>query len=191
MVTSFNVRRPQRLTQYVTQRWTLRRSWRSAGFLALVSVAAPLLSACGGTTVESSDTGASPVSITQESSVKAVDPVEAQRRPADDPAHEVSSLPERKPQLSVADEQMLENLTDEGIDVAGYEVQLVGLSSRVCQEDSQSEGDNGSDSGSSSSTGVDEIVGAVAGQLVEQGKTKKSVEDTAAILSDVVEKAYC
>ncbi len=163
----------------IPSRSTGKGRMRQALVFTCAWVALPLLSACGGTTVDSSNALASQTSTVQEKTTdRAVNSAETKRRAVDDPAHEISSLPERKPQLSAVDEQMLENLKEEGIDVSGYEVQLAGLGSRVCQDKTASDG-------------VDAIVTAVAGQLVEQGKSEKSTADTALILSDVARQAYC
>ena len=68
-------------------------------------------------------------------------------------------------------------IADEGIDVEGVESQLIGTAAIVCNDDDSEFGRA--------------PVPAVAGQLVSQGRTDKSVEDVTAIIEAAAKNAYC
>ena len=75
------------------------------------------------------------------------------------------------------DVEYLGALTDQDIDVAGVEDQLIGTATTICNPEG---------------TGIDQAtVPAVAGQLVEQGRTDRSAEELTQLIVDNARQAYC
>lgn len=163
------------------------------GLLAAVLGGALTLGACGEATVEDDPATATSVaplerapreSASESASTEASESAEAttarpsaEPQPQDQGAREVEEIPEQEVPRSEEDVTFLGDLTDEGIDVAGVEDQLIGTASTVC---------GGDGNGLTSAT-----LPAVAGQLVEQGRTDKSVDEVAAIVEAAAKNAYC
>lgn len=98
-------------------------------------------------------------------------------QPQDQGAREIDEIPAPEMPRSPEDVRYLGALTDEEIDIEGVEEQLIGTAATVCE---------GGDSDFARST-----LPAVAGQLIEQGRTDKSVDDVAALIEDAARNAYC
>lgn len=154
------------------------------GLLAAVLVGALSLTACGGSTVDS-DT-ATPTTVTplergpkgdaDETSTSTSRPRPATPQPEDQGAREIDEIPSETPR-SAADVTFLGDLTDAGVDVAGVEDQLIGTAATVC-----------------SGTGAELMkatVPAVAGQLIEQGRTDKSLDEVTGLIESAAKNAYC
>lgn len=181
----------------------MKRPARYTGFVATM-VAALALAACGGdATVENDDVSSvAPLTQTddpaeesagetdtdgeetttedsdQTSEPNAPAPPPAQPQPEDGAAEEIEEIPEQAPQRSDEEEALLGELGDGGINVDGVEDQLIGAANTVC--DSQGSGED---------TNV--IVPAVAGQLIEQGKTELSNEEATELIDSAARSAYC
>jgi hypothetical protein len=162
------------------------------GLLTAALTGALTLTACGGATVENDPTTATSVAPLEraprtdasETTSEAGEttgrptagrPVEPQ--PQDQGAREVDEVPEQQTPRSAEDVTFLGDLTDEGIDIEGVEDQLIGTASTVC---------GGGDDDLTTAT-----LPAVAGQLVEQGRTDLPVEEVAALVEAAATNAYC
>lgn len=177
----------------------MKGSLKHTGMVATV-LAALTLSACGGgATVENDDVSSvapttrssespeaseseteseSTSSSTTESSRQAPGgAAPAEPQPEDGAAKEIDEIPEQTPQRSPEEEALLEEIGEGGIDVAGVEEQLIGAANTVC------------DAAAQDSESV--ILPAVAGQLIEQGKTDLSHEEATSLIDSVARSAYC
>lgn len=172
-------------------------SRKKTSIVALVGVVATAVTACGGATVEnspsetsiapltrsvapSSDASASPSEDAESSTAAASEPGAERPEaplPQDQPAQEVSEIPDNSLQLSGADREYLDALKAEGVDVEGVEDQLIGTASVVC--------------GSEGAPLDGATIGAVAGQLIEQGRTTKAFEELVTSIDSSARKAYC
>lgn len=174
-----------------------------SGLLAAALVGALTLSACGGATVENDTATATSVapleraprsSTATETSSAASEsasasasasaepsepgrPPRPQPQPQDQGAREIDEVPAGEIPRSSEDVHYLGELSDEKIDIDGVEDQLIGTAATVCR---------GGDEALVTST-----LPAVAGQLIEQGRTDKSVEDVTAIIESAAKNAYC
>ncbi|WP_165165061.1 hypothetical protein [Corynebacterium qintianiae] len=156
--------------------------------LAALSVAAGLaLSACGSSTVDSSEVTSTEASTsttaeTETTTASAETPATttSSRKPtpapagsaADQPAQEVESVPSQASAYSPEEDAYLEALRNEGINVHGVEDQLTGTGFSVCQ-------------GSSITRD------AVAGQLIEQRRTELDVNAVAKLIDDTAHEHLC
>lgn len=165
-----------------------------AVFVVAVSMVA---TACGGATVENSPTETSIAPLTRSvapsadlsESASATTEVEESSAtepgadrpeaplPQDQPAQEVSEIPDSSLQLSGVDREYLDSLKADGVDVEGVEDQLIGTASVVC--------------GSEGAPLDQATIGAVAGQLIEQGRTTKEYEELVSLIDSSARKAYC
>lgn len=93
--------------------------------------------------------------------------------PRDQAAQEVSALPTAQPR-SAKEKQFLDQLSKQGIKVDGVEDQMISVAGGVCISDKNNP-----------------IVGAVAGQLVEQKRSSKKPEEVADVLVKTSKEAYC
>ncbi|MDO5511256.1 hypothetical protein [Corynebacterium sp.] len=164
---------------------------RRFGLIAVALVGALSLTACGDATVEddaSSPTSVAPLerapkkstteSTTPEEEPETVDrPRPAEPQPQDQAAREVDEVPEAAFPRTPEDVRYLGAISDAEIDVDGVEDQLIGTASTVC---------DGGDSDLNRST-----LPAVAGQLIEQGRTDKPVEDVVEIIETAATDSYC
>lgn len=119
---------------------------------------------------EDSTSAATSSSKAAESSTKATTSA-SEPAPEDRGAREVEEAP--TPQVSNSDAGYLDAVASGGIDVAGVENQLVSAAHTACNPD-------------------DEVtVLAVAGQLIEQGRTDKDVEEVVTLINERAQAAYC
>ncbi len=168
------------------------------GLLLATVLSAFALTACGSATVENdpgTDTSVAPLErAPQSTSENNEDDREeeggdrdsqsaAQPQPQDQRAQEVSEVPSPEPERSEEDTDFLDGVAEGGIDIEGVEDQLIGAASTVCRPADQGEGEGAA---------VAEVtVGAVAGQLQEQGRTELDQEDAAALIENEARAAYC
>ena len=170
-----------------------------AGAVALM--ASLSLAACGSATVDSDsevspdatveplergDSSEEDADSTEESSSEATSATSTSKRaeedaeaststsepaPEDRGAQEVEQAP--TPQVSDSNAGYLDAVAGGGVDIAGVENQLVSAGNTACNPD-------------------DEVtVPAVAGQLIEQGRTDKSVEEVITLINEQAQAAYC
>ncbi|RSZ64714.1 hypothetical protein EAH68_03700 [Corynebacterium hylobatis] len=150
------------------------------------------LTACGGATVENDPTTATsvapleraPKNDVSEESPETGEPGRrpptgrpAEPQPQDQGAQEIDEVPEQQTPRSPEDVTFLGDLTDEGIDVEGVEDQLIGTASTVC--------------GGGGNVLTEATPPAVAGQLVEQGRTDLPVGEVTALIESTAKNAYC
>ncbi len=152
---------------------------------AAMAVPALVLSACGGSTVdtaeiESEQSSASAAPGSAEASPSAA-PSATRGTPApgsqspqvrDPGATRADEAPDNRMPLTPEDESFLDALEGAGIAVDGTEDQLIGAGHAHCGVDSA-------------------LVDAVAGQLVAQGRTDRSPQDAAKAIADAADAAYC
>ena len=154
----------------------------SAGAAVLLAAGA-LLSGCGSATVEegeatdtsvaplersSAASGESSASKASESSASASGSASAERTPGEEPedrgAREISEIPAPAPEQG-PDQDFLAAVAEKGVNVDGVEDQVVGAAQASCQGDSVT-------------------VPAVAGQLIEQGRTELSHEELVRLITE-------
>ena len=149
-----------------------------AGCLATIaSVAA--LAGCGGTTVDSHDVTetatATSTSETTEtaSSLTAVErSSSASSGAADQPAREVTEVPQQASAFTPAEEAYLAGLRENGVNIDGVEDQLTATGATVCEDDLITRD-------------------AVAGQLVEQRRTDMDAAGVATLIDDTARANLC
>ncbi|MFH0411472.1 hypothetical protein ACG98H_05865 [Corynebacterium sp. L4756] len=95
----------------------------------------------------------------------------AEPQPEDRGAQEVEQAP--TPQARDADAAFLDDIAASGVDTNGAESQLIGAGNTACNPDDSV------------------TIPAVAGQLIEQGRTDQSAEEVAALISEKAQAAYC
>ncbi|RNE49991.1 DUF732 domain-containing protein [Corynebacterium alimapuense] len=167
------------------------RTWAKTGLIAATCVSALALTACGEATVEDDSTTAPTVAplergpssseaTTAAESSEAQSPIAqdpATPQPQDQGAREVDEVPELDASRSAEDQVFLGELSDNGVDIVGVEDQMIGTAITICSPEG---------------TGIDlATVPAVAGQLIEQGRTDLSAEEVATLIEDAARKAYC
>ena len=140
------------------------------------------LAACGGTTVESDDVTATqetqaPPTASASGTAKSTTsgsaaPASKHSGPADQPAREVTSIPEQAPTFSPKEQEFLDQLQQSGVNVRGVEDQLTATGATVCNGDSVTRD-------------------AVAGQLVEQRRTDLDANAVAALISETAQSKLC
>lgn len=139
------------------------------------------LAACGGTTVESDDVTATQAPPTATSSAsgtakattsEGAKPASKHSGPADQPAREVTSIPEQAPTFSPKEQAFLDQLQQSGVNVKGVEDQLTATGATVCNGDSVTRD-------------------AVAGQLVEQRRTDLDANAVAALIGETAQSKLC
>lgn len=168
---------------------------------ALVAAAAATtlgLSACGGSTVTSddvaSDTSVAPLereakdkdTEDKDADAESDDRAESETRaprpdgsaapaPRDQGAQEIEEIPDSQPGASEQDEHYVGALNDAGIDTAGYESLLVSTAWTVCSDDAVASA----------------TPGAVAGQLVAQGRTDLDEDAVVREIETNAREVYC
>ena len=161
---------------------------RKVAFCFATAAAAVAVAACGGATVDSDDVTDTPTvaseaeteseTETTETASSSVAPsssavVPSQGRRADDqPAREVTDVPEQASAFSPQEEAYLATLRESGVNVDGIEDQLTATGATVCADDLITRD-------------------AVAGQLVEQRRTDMDAAGVAALISDTARANLC
>jgi hypothetical protein len=122
-------------------------------------------------TEESSESSAPSTSKRAERDDAEASTSKSEPAPEDRGAQEVDQAP--TPQVADSDAGYLDAVAGGGVDIAGVENQLVSAGNTACNPD-------------------DEVtVPAVAGQLIEQGRTDKSIEEVIALINEQAQAAYC
>ncbi|MCG7273412.1 DUF732 domain-containing protein [Corynebacterium afermentans] len=167
---------------------------RKVAFCFATAAAAVAVAACGGATVDSDDvtdtptvaseaeteseTETSETAETTETSETSEAPsssavVSSQSKRVDDqPAREVTDVPQQASAFSPQEEAYLATLRESGVNVDGIEDQLTATGATVC---------------------ADNLItrDAVAGQLVEQRRTDMDAAGVAALISDTARANLC
>lgn len=151
----------------------------AAAGAAVLLAAGTLLSACGSATVDEGDatetsvaplerssaaSGESSASKASESSASAPAERTSGEEPEDRGAREISEIPTPAPAQG-PDQDFLAAVAEKGVNIDGVEDQLVGAAQASCQGDAVT-------------------VPAVAGQLIEQGRTELSHEDVVQLITE-------
>lgn len=172
---------------------------------AALGASAALLVGCGGSTVTSDEVASESTEVPRESAPDAPgtegsaeapagpgdsSPVDApdQEAPAlaapepapspapqDQGAREISEIPESAPERSAEDEEYLDSFRVAEVDLGGLEDTLLGTASTVC-----SSGQSG-----------EVMATAVAGQLIEQGRTDLNIDELSGLIVDNARATYC
>lgn len=94
--------------------------------------------------------------------------------PKDQAAQEVTALPSGGPKRTDAETKYLGKLKEQGIKVEGIEDQMIGAANQVCMQEKGNY-----------------LLGAIAGQVVEQQRSQKKPEEVADIISKSAKDGYC
>ncbi|MEX3558705.1 hypothetical protein [Corynebacterium sp. LK2522] len=161
--------------------------------IAGLAVAASLgLAACGSATVDNDNEAAGPTSVaplergseTESASASESESAESSSKPSaaapagdraaeDRGAEEISEIPSPEADASAGDADFLRAVGERDIDAAGVETQLVSAAQRVCVEEEPI------------------TLNAIAGQLIEQGRTELDYEELTRFLTDEARSVYC
>ena len=161
---------------------------RKVALCLATAASAAALTACGGATVDSDEVTETPtvtseVTETESSSSSSATPSSATTTarersssigngPEDQPAREVTDVPQQASAFSPQEEAYLAQLRESGVNVDGIEDQLTATGATVC---------------------ADNLItrDAVAGQLVEQRRTDMDAAGVAALISDTARANLC
>lgn len=164
---------------------------RKVAFCFATATAAVAVAACGGATVDSDDVTDTPTVASEaetESETETTETAETtetssapsssavvssqSKRVDDQPAREVTDVPQQASAFSPQEEAYLATLRESGVNVDGIEDQLTATGATVC---------------------ADNLItrDAVAGQLVEQRRTDMDAAGVAALISDTARANLC
>ena len=164
---------------------------RKVAFCFVTAAAAVAVAACGGATVDSDDVTDTPTVASEaetESETETTETAETtetseapsssavvssqSKRVDDQPAREVTDVPQQASAFSPQEEAYLATLRESGVNVDGIEDQLTATGATVC---------------------ADNLItrDAVAGQLVEQRRTDMDAAGVAALISDTARANLC
>ena len=161
---------------------------RKVAFCLATAAAAVAVAACGGATVDSDDVTDTPTVASEaetESETETAETTETSEAPSssavvssqskrvdDQPAREVTDVPQQASAFSPQEEAYLATLRESGVNVDGIEDQLTATGATVC---------------------ADNLItrDAVAGQLVEQRRTDMDAAGVAALISDTARANLC
>ena len=155
---------------------------RKVAFCFATGAAAVAVAACGGATVDSDDVTDTPTVASEAETESETETSEApsssavvssqSKRVDDQPAREVTDVPQQASAFSPQEEAYLATLRESGVNVDGIEDQLTATGATVC---------------------ADNLItrDAVAGQLVEQRRTDMDAAGVAALISDTARANLC
>ena len=164
---------------------------RKVAFCFATAATAVAVAACGGATVDSDDvtdtptvafeaetesetetTGTTETTETSEAPSSSAVVSSQSKRVDDQPAREVTDVPQQASAFSPQEEAYLATLRESGVNVDGIEDQLTATGATVC---------------------ADNLItrDAVAGQLVEQRRTDMDAAGVAALISDTARANLC
>ena len=161
---------------------------RKVAFCFATAATAVAVAACGGATVDSDDVTDTPTAASEaetESESETTETTETSEAPSssavvssqskrvdDQPAREVTDVPQQASAFSPQEEAYLATLRESGVNVDGIEDQLTATGATVCADDLITRD-------------------AVAGQLVEQRRTDMDAAGVAALISDTARANLC
>ena len=160
---------------------------RKVAFCFATAATAVAVAACGGATVDSEDvtetsTGVSEATETETETSETTEASETaetsavvssqSKRVDDQPAREVTEVPQQASAFTPQEEAYLATLRESGVNVDGIEDQLTATGATVCADDLITRD-------------------AVAGQLVEQRRTDMDAAGVAALISDTARANLC
>lgn len=160
--------------------------------LASVAAAALVLSACSSATVDNTaedpaasvPTSVAPLERNTELDNPTSSPADAnstgeqpnagapEPQAQDQGAQEISEIPDA-PARDEKEQRFLDGVAEGGVDVAGVEDQLVGAARAACNQEDQV------------------TVQAIAGQLIQQGRTELEIGNVVTLIEDTARTGYC
>lgn len=161
---------------------------RKVAFCFATAATAVAVAACGGATVDSDDVTDTPTVASEAETASETETTETtetsaapsssavvssqSKRVDDQPAREVTDVPQQASAFSPQEEAYLATLRESGVNVDGIEDQLTATGATVC---------------------ADNLItrDAVAGQLVEQRRTDMDAAGVAALISDTARANLC
>ena len=158
---------------------------RKFAFCFATAATAVAVAACGGATVDSDDVTDTPTVVSETTEAETSETTEVSettetsavvssqsKRVDDQPAREVTDVPQQASAFSPQEEAYLATLRESGVNVDGIEDQLTATGATVC---------------------ADNLItrDAVAGQLVEQRRTDMDAAGVAALISDTARANLC
>lgn len=161
---------------------------RKVAFCFATAATAVAVAACGGATVDSDDVTDTPTVASEAETASETETTETtetsaapsssavvssqSQRVDDQPAREVTDVPQQASAFSPQEEAYLATLRESGVNVDGIEDQLTATGATVC---------------------ADNLItrDAVAGQLVEQRRTDMDAAGVAALISDTARANLC
>ena len=158
---------------------------RKVAFCFATAATAVAVAACGGATVDSDDVTDTPTVVSETTEAETSETTEVSettetsavvssqsKRVDDQPAREVTDVPQQASAFSPQEEAYLATLRESGVNVDGIEDQLTATGATVC---------------------ADNLItrDAVAGQLVEQRRTDRDAAGVAALISDTARANLC
>ena len=161
---------------------------RKVAFCFATAATAVAVAACGGATVDSDDVTDTPTVASEAETASETETTETtetsaapsssavvssqSKRVDDQPAREVTDVPQQASAFSPQEEAYLATLRESGVNVDGIEDQLTATGATVC---------------------ADNLItrDAVAGQLVEQRRTDMDAASVAALISDTARANLC
>lgn len=158
---------------------------RKVAFCFATAATAVAVAACGGATVDSDDVTDTPTVVSETTEAETSETTEVSettetsavvssqsKRVDDQPAREVTDVPQQASAFSPQEEAYLATLRESGVNVDGIEDQLTATGATVC---------------------ADNLItrDAVAGQLVEQRRTDMDAAGVAALISDTARANLC
>ena len=161
---------------------------RKVAFCFATAATAVAVAACGGATVDSDDVTDTPTVASEAETASETETTETtetsaapsssavvssqSKRVDDQPAREVTDVPQQASAFSPQEEAYLATLRESGVNVDGIEDQLTATGATVCADDLITRD-------------------AVAGQLVEQRRTDMDAAGVAALISDTARANLC
>ncbi|SER93976.1 DUF732 domain-containing protein [Corynebacterium cystitidis] len=155
---------------------------RRLTLIAMTLAAALSLAACGGATVESEDVTSSlspaPATVTTSATETTTEdttttPVAPRPdQPEDIGAREIGEIPKQEPQYAPEEQGFLDEIAESNVNVADVEAQLIGTARTICRGDTITRD-------------------AVAGQLIEQGRTDLDHQEVSTLLDDAAHANLC
>lgn len=158
---------------------------RKFAFCFATAATAVAVAACGGATVDSDDVTDTPTVASEAETESETETTETSEAPSssavvssqgkrvdDQPAREVTDVPQQASAFSPQEEAYLATLRESGVNIDGIEDQLTATGATVC---------------------ADNLItrDAVAGQLVEQRRTDMDAAGVAALISDTARANLC
>lgn len=172
------------------------RRRRQAAALGALACATTLLAACGQATVENNDStsiapltrsaaaseSSSSAAASSKASGHSSEPSGSASAEANEPdnldqGQQISAIPSASDNYTGKEKAFLDELTKAGIDVSGAEGQMIGAAGVACENLTE---------GLAPAT-----IQAVAGQLIQQGRTNKPFEEVVSLIESTAKNAYC
>lgn len=169
------------------------RRRRQAAAAGVLLAASSLLAACGGATVSNEPSSIAPLTRSATASASSSTSASSQAssssqsgsasasaqssEPNLDQGQQISAIPQASDNRTDKEKAYLDKLTADGINIAGVEDQMLGAAGVVCQ---------GQNDQLTPAT-----IQAIAGQLVQQGRTTAAFDQVVSTIESAAKSAYC